>query len=1015
MLDDSKLKKLKSDAYKIFERGFMEFIDFHVDDQGLYELKEYTDNATKNGFAWSVEKAKAILSVLQSRCEVNAQEILSYLEQSSCGWQGSTYRLYNSCIRFDQRCRRNSGIDNSPEVTANAFKDIDRIFLHKKCGAITTYLFGYSLAALFSSLLKKQDRFVPYFLQIACKRNSNVYRLVHEIVHICDVNTGLFKNCYEFKYAECSHDHMTLYPSGSADKELGSILYYNDIPIIIDGYENEKLYISLLRETANILGKTKRLDLKDKFNVLPIFLCPEIQSQFQNVFSMDLTGLEIEDEYIDLILRNKQRLGSWALELVNNVESYFDAGNSSAYASRPDIQKIIESRKFGNKIPLLYDLDDFMNLLRTKHVRHEKLTSKDITNVAYLIYFFLHYMKVFERSIHLSEGVKFTYRTHCETHNRSELIANIVKEATDSLFMLHSTFAPTKPESINIEIESSDAAKAKRIKEKGTAYAKDIVKYYKSYGVSIRILPNAEYKDKRYIFSVKLIPGTDEKLIRRYAEEVRRIMEIEVLMTDITPAEIKLIVSEEPLKENSLIKILESDQFKKGKMEIPYAIGYDIMGEMVVADVAEFPHLLIGGVTNSGKSSAIHSLLMSIVYEQPPDKVKLLLLDFGASGLKMFDRVPHMLQPTVRTSEIEKGRRCILWLQKEVENRLKKKDSMDERAFNAECKKWPSIVCVIDEFPAFIRQLTTGRGNKKSNIVIEDLLARARKVKVHLVLAAQDTTKDGLGIKRTNLAAGIAFRCTNWQTSKAIIDASEATKLFGKGSMYFKCDQHEGIRWVQGSYMPPEEILDMLDAMDFTKNGDGKKYDNVGLQIEASREKAQSGFAITDDSEIEENSDEQLLLEIAEWIRDSEKDKISNKQLKDNFEMGYDRANRFLLRLEEAEIISKQKKGTKLPRSVNLDKLREFLDEYGDTDHIIEAIPEQNLDAFDMQVHKEPVQEQNIESVDEAIPNIPEHADDVSTDMPQLDPKQLSERLKKLIMERKGEYPPKRYGKKPTR
>ena len=75
---------------------------------------------------------------------------------------------------------------------------------------------------------------------------------------------------------------------------------------------------------------------------------------------------------------------------------------------------------------------------------------------------------------------------------------------------------------------------------------------------------------------------------------------------------------------------------------------------------------------------------MSIVYKQPPDKVKLLLFDFGASGLKVFDKVPHMLQPTIEVGEIERGRQCILWLQRKMENRLKVKDSLDERAFVTE-------------------------------------------------------------------------------------------------------------------------------------------------------------------------------------------------------------------------------------------------------------------------------------------------------------------------------------------
>lgn len=239
--------------------------------------------------------------------------------------------------RHGQRCRWKIYIENDPDATAQAFADIDEVFLHKDYGAIAAYLFGYSLATWFCSRLKNQNKGIPYFLQIACKRNSNTYRLVHEIVHICDVNTGLFENCSEFNYGDCTQDHMTLYPAGRAEELLDTLVYYRDIPVIVDGYENEKLYPTLLRGTANIPGRTKRLDLKAKFNVLPIFLCPVIQSQFPNIFSMDLTKLDIEDEYIDLILKNKQRLGSWALDLVVNAKSYFDVRNLTAYSSRPEI------------------------------------------------------------------------------------------------------------------------------------------------------------------------------------------------------------------------------------------------------------------------------------------------------------------------------------------------------------------------------------------------------------------------------------------------------------------------------------------------------------------------------------------------------------------------------------------------------------------------------------------------------------------------------------------------------
>lgn len=426
-----------------------------------------------------------MLLVLQLKNSDDIHEILSFLEQSCCGWQGDTYQFYNRCLRFDQRCRRKWGIDNDAKVTAKVFFDMDSIFLHKEYGAVTTYLFGYCLTALFSSLLKTQHRSIPYVLQIACRRNSNVYRLVHEIVQICDVNTGLFDRCQEFHYAECDHVHATIYPTGTLENSLDSLLYYRDIPVIVDGYENEKLYIALLRETANIPNRTKRLDIKAKFNVLPIFLCPTIQSQFRNVFSMNLAEKEIDDEYIDLISSYRQKLGSWTYELVRNAEKYFDAGNSTAYSSLSVEQKVLESHRYGGEIPLLYDLDDSINRLRTKYGGQTGVTSKDITNIGYLAYFFSHFMKVFKHSIQLSEGMQFTYRAQYGKHNPSELAKEMTNEATGSLVRLHAAYVPTRLETIHIDIDSSDVAERKRIKRKGTAYAKDIIKYYQSYGVSI--------------------------------------------------------------------------------------------------------------------------------------------------------------------------------------------------------------------------------------------------------------------------------------------------------------------------------------------------------------------------------------------------------------------------------------------------------------------------------------------------------------------------------------------------
>ena len=146
----------------------------------------------------------------------------------------------------------------------------------------------------------------------------------------------------------------------------------------------------------------------------------------------------------------------------------------------------------------------------------------------------------------------------------------------------------------------------------------------------------------------------------------------------------------------------------------------------------------------------------------------------------------------------------------------------------------------------------------------------------------------------------------------------------------------------------------------------GHRYDDVKLINETLQGGAQSGTSpITCDSEIEVDPDKQCFVEIIKWIRDDKKEKISNKQLKDKFEMGYDRANRFLQRLEDAGIISEQKKGTKLPRTVKQDKLEEFLNSHEDTGSAGGAASNQTLDSSAMPTDVESTQDQSTESPDE--------------------------------------------------
>jgi len=677
-----------------------------------------------------------------------------------------------------------------------------------------------------------------------------------------------------------------------------------DIPIVIDGYDNEKFYNALLREVANVPGRTNNPDIRKRFNTMPIFLTPVIRSSYRNVFSMDLTELDIADDYLELIQKKRQSLASWALELVRGAKE-------NTFKDLSNIEKIRQMHT--SQRPFFNNVNYHVDKIRRDYRNYVQLSLNDITNIGMLSYFLKEYMIAFGRSIKLSMEEMALYQL-----SPTQIIEQNVSWFTERLIRLHNDYSPLSASAVSIETDLDEEA-AKSIKRRGVKYAKDIVKYYQSYGVAIRMQPEVEFKNDRYIFSAELLPGTDGKLINRYADEVRCLLDVETFHVEKPSTAIKITLSKKSINENSLKKILESPEFLNSKMNIPYAVGYDIMGESVIADVSKFPHMLIGGTSGSGKSSAIHSLLTSIVVKQPPEKVKLLLIDFGSSDLDMFERTPHMLTPVVKSSEIERGRQCILWLQRMMEDRLEKKDSLDVRNREEKLAKWPFIICVIDEFQKFAQQLNEGRGNKDSHKVIEDLLARARKVKIHLILATQDATKGNMLIKNTNLPTGIAFKCTNWSTSNAIIGDAVATKLTSVGAMYFKSD--DGLKRMQGAYIDKKILPKFLDGFDFSSIKADREYDAV--EFESLQEV--DCTEITSGSSSQEHDCDETLLEIVRWVLD--KDIISNKNLKDHFEMGYDRAKVFMDALEELGIVTAPK--AKLPRRVIADKAQAFLRERG--------------------------------------------------------------------------------------
>ncbi len=877
-----------------------------------------------NDIKWNWDKLKAIFKITSLKDSEDVKKILSYLDQPIYGWNGDEYCIQNKCKM--KNCKKLIGASEHMEKLSS---DIDKILGNPKYGAITTYLFGYCIAGQFTSKLVQQKSSLPYFLQIACERNSGSYKLVNQIIEICNVNAGMLEYCNgEFGYQVCGYgdfDNFTIFPEKKLDTNLENLLNRRDILTTIEGYENKDGYKDILRAIVNMSGSKERLGNGEKLKTSPIFLCENILSEFKNVFSIDLTEMDVESEYLDLLKKNEQYFASWIFELITKPRSYFN--DTDVFEKENDEY-------------LLNGMKGHFNKLRKKY-GHLELPQNDMWNISLLTYFLVHFMRVFE-NINIMSDNKGQI-------DRKKIITTIHQKMEELLLELHDGYSPKRSHEITLDIDIKEEKERNKIKEKCQKYLKDIIKYYQGFKVSIRIAPQVEYQNGRFIFQIKMVPGTKESLIFQYKEDVRRLLNVEFLEIDKEQKSIRIIISEKPLKENSLIRILESDKFQAAKAKIPYAVGYDILGEMVIADVAEFPHLLIGGASGSGKSCGIHSLIMSIVWKQPVERVRVLLFDYGASGLKIFKNVPHLLTPVLTAGEIEESRQSILWLQKEMERRLKIKDSLDIKNQKKEMEKWSFIVCVIDEFPAFIRQLIS-EGYKETGKIIDDILARARKVKIHLVLAAQDATKDNIKIKNTNFGAAIAFKCMNVYASQAIIGEATATKLSGKGAMYFKCDEFNGIKRLQGAFMPEEEIMDKLEHIKFQQSKEG--YNVMQCEVPV-----YSKLTCSTDVPDLKNDNSDKMIRLVKYIQSQ--NKISNNMIKKFMHVGYDVADKYLKDLEEKGFISPAREGVKLPREIYQGKVSDFLKSYGYNDFEETEDKEDDLNMQDVNNNRELVESKN--------------------------------------------------------
>lgn len=343
-----------------------------------------------------------------------------------------------------------------------------------------------------------------------------------------------------------------------------------------------------------------------------------------------------------------------------------------------------------------------------------------------------------------------------------------------------------------------------------------------------------------------------------------------------------------------LKEILQSSEFQNGKYKLPIALGIDIGGKPIIADLTELPHLLIAGATGSGKSVCINNIILSILYKLNPEEVKFIMIDPKRVELNIYNGIPHLLIPII--TDANQAIKVLNWAISEMEKRFKifaeagvrNLEGYNEyvRNINDGTKSLPCIIIVIDELADLMLS---------SPVKAEESLCRlaqmTRATGIHLIIATQRPSVDIItGSIKVNFPSRIAFAVSTQVDSRTILDVNGAEKLLGNGDMLFSpVGAPKPIR-AQGAFVVEKEIRNVVSYL--IKHSPSPEYEQEVLEYKKSKNMFR---------ETEEEEEDELFNEAVSVIINSKQASISILQRK--LRIGYTRAARLIDAMEKSGIV----------------------------------------------------------------------------------------------------------------
>lgn len=369
-----------------------------------------------------------------------------------------------------------------------------------------------------------------------------------------------------------------------------------------------------------------------------------------------------------------------------------------------------------------------------------------------------------------------------------------------------------------------------------------------------------------------------------------------------------------------LHELLQSEEFKNRSSNLSLLFGRDVAGKPFITDLARMPHLLVAGATGSGKSVCINIVLLSLLYQNGPDDLKLILVDPKRVEFSMYGDIPHLLTPVV--TDAQKTINALRWCVNEMDrrydvlSRAKKRDISGYNAANPDATM-PFIVFVIDELADLM-----ATAPREVEAAIVRLAQMARAVGIHLILATQRPSVDVItGLIKANITARCAFNTASVVDSRTIIDMSGAEKLLGRGDMLFINSESSKPRRIQGALVNEEEIQRVVQYLKSKAQAD---YDNEVVESHAAGNKSGTSFA----GDVGDEEDDELLPQAKDVIIKSQK--ASASLLQRRLRVGYARAARILDILEEQGFIGPAQGAKPREILVDMEDAQDYLNQAAD-------------------------------------------------------------------------------------